>query len=124
MITPGAIDLVIAGGLVIDGTGARAYRADVGVAGKRIVALGDLSSAVVGTRLEASGRVVCPGFIDMHAHSDLPLLVNPTGDSKLQQGITTEVNGNCGFSPAPLSDESAQPVMQMHGFFGSYTRDL
>jgi N-acyl-D-amino-acid deacylase len=118
------MDVVIAGGLVVDGTGSRAYRADVGLDGGRIVGLGDLSAAEAARRIDASGRVVCPGFIDMHSHSDLTLLVQPTGDSKLQQGVTTEVNGNCGFSPAPLDDASARTVMQLHGFFGSYVRDL
>lgn len=118
------MDLVIGGGLIVDGSGAPAYRADVGIAGRRIVALGDLSSAEAATRIDASGRVVCPGFIDMHAHSDLTLLVSPSGDSKLQQGVTTEVNGNCGFSPAPLTGRSAETVMHLHGFFGSYVRDL
>src|SRR5215471_21302242 len=118
------MDLVIVGGLVIDGTGGRGYRADVGVKGNRIVALGDLASVQAARRIDATGRVVCPGFIDMHAHSDLSLLAQPTGDSKLQQGITTEVNGNCGFSPAPLDDTSAETVRRLHGFFGSYVENL
>jgi N-acyl-D-amino-acid deacylase len=118
------MDLVLAGGQVIDGTGGPAYQADVGLGAGRIVAVGDLSAADASQRIDVSGRVVCPGFIDMHAHSDLSLLVQPTGDSKLQQGVTTEVNGNCGFSPAPLSHASARTVMELHGFFGSYVRDL
>lgn len=118
------MELVISGGQVVDGTGAPAYRADVGIADGRIVALGNLAAAEAGTRLDASARVVCPGFIDMHAHSDLTLLVSPTGESKVQQGVTTEVNGNCGFSPVPLSDASTPTVTQLHAFFGSYVRDL
>jgi len=118
------MELVLAGGQVVDGTGNPAYRADIGLGAGRIVAVGDLSAADASRRIDVSGRVVCPGFIDMHAHSDLSLLVQPTGDSKLQQGVTTEVNGNCGFSPAPLSDTSARTVMELHGFFGSYVRDL
>src|SRR5579859_8276927 len=118
------LDLVLAGAQVVDGTGARGFPADVGIAGARIVALGDLSASDAAQRIDVSGRVVCPGFIDMHAHSDLSLLVRPTGDSKIQQGVTTEVNGNCGFSPAPLSDASAPTVAALHGFFGSYVRDL
>src|SRR6185503_238414 len=90
----------------------------------RIAALGDLAQAEGARRLDAHGRAISPGFIDMHAHSDLSLLVQPTGDSKLQQGVTTEVNGNCGFSPAPLSDVSAETVMRLHGFFGSYVGKL
>ncbi len=115
---------VLAGGQVVDGSGTPAYRADVGLEGSRIVAVGDLSSADAGTRIDVSGRAVCPGFIDMHSHSDLTLLVQPTGDSKVQQGVTTEVNGNCGFSPAPLTDTNWQTVVQLHSFFGSYVRDL
>ncbi len=120
-----SLNTVLAGGLIVDGTGSRAYRADVGLAAGRVAALGDLSAANTATRrIDVSGRVVCPGFIDMHAHSDLTLLVNPTGESKLQQGVTTEVSGNCGFSPAPLNDATAEVVMQLHGFFGSWVRDL
>ena len=113
------MELVLAGGQVVDGTGGPAYHADVGLDAGRIVALGDLAAADASRRIDVSGRVVCPGFIDMHAHSDLSLLVQPTGDSKLQQGVTTEVNGNCGFSPAPISDASARTVTELHGFFGS-----
>jgi N-acyl-D-amino-acid deacylase len=123
-IVRGVFDTVLAGGLIVDGTGARAYHADVGLENGQIAALGDLSAASATRRLDITDRAVCPGFIDMHAHSDLTLLVQPTGDSKLQQGVTTEVNGNCGFSPAPLSDASADTVMRLHGFFGSYVQDL
>ena len=123
-IVSDVLETVLAGALIVDGTGARAYRADVGLGGGRIAALGDLASTETRHRIDVAGRVVCPGFIDMHAHSDLTLLVQPTGDSKLQQGVTTEVNGNCGFSPAPLTDASAPTVMRLHGFFGSYVQDL
>ena len=98
------LDLVLAGGLIVDGTGSRVYSADVGLENGHIAALGNLESAEAARRIDVGARVVCPGFIDMHAHSDLSLLVQPTGDSKLLQGVTTEVNGNCGFSPAPLTD--------------------
>src|SRR5438132_4472437 len=118
------MELILVGGEVVDGSGGHAYRADVGLGAGRIVAVGDLGVADASRRIDVSGRVVCPGFIDMHAHSDLSLLVQPTGDSKLQQGVTTEVNGNCGFSPAPLSDASARTVMELHGFFGSYVGEL
>ena len=115
---------MLAGGLIVDGTGSRAYPADVGLENGHIAALGNLESADAARRIDVGARVVCPGFIDMHAHSDLSLLVQPTGDSKLLQGVTTEVNGNCGFSPAPLTDASADMVMHLHGFFGSYVEDL
>jgi N-acyl-D-amino-acid deacylase len=109
---------------VVDGTGARAYRADVGVRAGRIAAIGDLAGAPAGERLDVAGRVVCPGFIDMHTHSDLSLFVCPTGDSKVYQGVTTEVVGNCGFSPAPLLDATAATVRSLHGFFGDFVQRL
>jgi N-acyl-D-amino-acid deacylase len=117
-------DRIMDGGLVVDGTGARAYRADVGVRRGRIEAIGDLAASPAGERLDARGRVVCPGFIDMHSHSDLSLLLCPTGDSKVHQGVTTEVVGNCGFSPAPLTEEGADTVRSLHGFFGAFIHDL
>jgi N-acyl-D-amino-acid deacylase len=117
-------DRTLIGGLVVDGTGARAYRADLGIRGGRIDAIGDLAAAPAGERVDVPGRVVCPGFIDMHSHSDLTLLLCPTGDSKIHQGVTTEVVGNCGFSPAPLTDDRADTVRSLHGFFGSFVHDL
>jgi N-acyl-D-amino-acid deacylase len=118
------LDRTLMGGFVVDGTGARAYPADVGIRRGRIEAIGDLAAAPAGERVDARGRVVCPGFIDMHSHSDLSLLVCPTGDSKIHQGVTTEVVGNCGFSPAPLTEEHAETVRSLHGFFGSFVHDL
>src|SRR5919202_122326 len=103
-------DLVLAGGEVVDGSGAPAYRADVGVAGGRITAIGDLSAAPATMRLDATGCVVAPGFIDPHTHSDTALLLNPEAHSKVRQGVTTEVIGNCGSSPAPLTGPYAGEV--------------
>lgn len=108
-------DLILRGGTVVDGSGAPAYRADVGVLGGRIEAIGDLSSAVAATTLDATGAIVSPGFIDPHTHSDLPLLVNPEAHSKIRQGVTTEVIGNCGSSPAPLVGPHAAEVRARSG---------
>src|SRR4051812_19338342 len=94
-------DVIIQNGTVIDGTGAGGRRADVAVEGGRIVALDDLRAAEAKTRIDATGRVVTPGFIDMHTHSDIALLLNPEAHSKIRQGVTLEVIGNCGSSPAP-----------------------
>ena len=96
------LDLVITGGLVLDGTGAPAVPADVGVAGGRIVEIGRLAGVRATRTIRADGRIVCPGFIDMHAHDDFNLPVNPLAAEKTRQGVTTLVTGNCGLSPAPL----------------------
>lgn len=104
-------DILIKNGRVVDGTGAPAYAADVAVAGDTIVATGQLEGEAART-IDAAGRVVSPGFIDLHCHSDMSFLVDPTADSKLTQGVTLELNGNCGMSPcAPLkSDAVAQEL--------------
>ena len=94
-----AFDILIKDGMVIDGTGALRREADVGINGDRITALGNLSDAESGRVIDAKGLIVAPGFIDMHSHSDRSLLDDPGGESKVHQGVTTEVVGNCGFSP-------------------------
>jgi len=96
------LDVVLNGGLIVDGTGSSPFVTDVAFAGDRIVRIGDCSEHEAVMRLDCAGHAVTPGFIDMHSHSDEILLVLPTADSKIRQGITTEVGGNCGFSPAPL----------------------
>ena len=95
-------DIVITGGMVIDGTGTPAWHGDIGIKADTITALGDLQGAVAGEVVSAHGLYVCPGFIDTHAHSDFNLLVDPPGRSKVMQGVTTEVCGNCGMSASPL----------------------
>jgi N-acyl-D-amino-acid deacylase len=95
-------DRIIAGGLVLDGTGATGFIADIGVAGDRITAIGDLSKAIAAERINASGLTVAPGFIDLHTHSDFTLLADGRADSQICQGVTTEVIGQCGHSCAPL----------------------
>jgi N-acyl-D-amino-acid deacylase len=99
------LDLKIEGATVIDGTGRSGARTDVGVRDETIAAIGDLSRESAGTVLNATGRVLAPGFIDMHSHSDWRLWGNRRAESKIRQGVTTEVVGNCGFSPAPVATE-------------------
>jgi N-acyl-D-aspartate/D-glutamate deacylase len=89
---------------VVDGTGAPARRADVGVRGKEIAALGDLAGASAARRIDAAGCVVSPGFIDIHNHSDIELLADGRAESMIRQGVTTQVTGNCGLTPAPVHD--------------------
>jgi len=114
----GRSDILIAGGAVIDGTGAPRRRADVALQGDRIAAVGDLSGWAADLRLDASGLVVAPGFIDMHTHSDLALLINPRAESKLRQGVTTEVIGQCGFSPAPAPEGHRHEIRALFGAWG------
>jgi N-acyl-D-amino-acid deacylase len=98
------LDLVIRGGRVIDGAGNPWFRADVGVRGERIVAVGEVSAR--GSReIDATDLVVCPGFTDMHTHSDIQLLANPAHECKVHQGVTCDVIGQDGLSYAPVSDE-------------------
>ena len=111
--------LILTGGTVVDGTGRPGFRADVGILDDRIVALSDLSDAEAAERLDVGGLAVCPGFIDMHSHSDLTLMVDGRGLSKIHQGVTTEVTGNCGSSPAPLTDEGAGDVARLFGHAGA-----
>jgi len=103
-------DLILAGGTVLDGTrSARPLRADVGVRGGRIAAIGDLGAAGAAERIEAAGCLVTPGFIDAHSHSDAYLLLEPDAPSKVSQGITTEIVGQCGGSAVPAPDDRALP---------------
>jgi N-acyl-D-glutamate deacylase len=103
------LDLIIEGGWVIDGLGAPRRRADVGVAGERIAAIGDLSGVAAARRLDARGKIVAPGFIDVHGHDDLMFVEKPGLEWKTSQGITSVVVGNCGVSgaPAPLPGNTA-----------------
>jgi N-acyl-D-amino-acid deacylase len=96
-----SFDLVIRGGLVLDGTGLPAYPADIAVSGDRIAAVGTIAPEQGRRVLDATGFHVCPGFIDIHSHSDGAILVYPTADSRVRQGVTTELTGNCGGSAAP-----------------------
>ena len=95
-------DLLIQNGRVIDGTGSAAYQADIGVVGDEIAAIGQLEGETAKS-VDASGLVVTPGFIDLHTHSDMSFLLDNTAQSKVRQGVTLELAGNCGSSfCAPL----------------------
>ena len=96
-------DLVITNGHIIDGTGSPWYSGDVGIRGGKIAAIGNLSDAQRARTIDAQGKVVAPGFIDMLGQSELTILVNPSLPSKIFQGITTEITGEGG-SIAPLND--------------------
>jgi len=102
-------ELKLSGGRLIDGSGSPAAAADVAVAGGEIVAVGDLRDLPARREIDCRGRVVTPGFIDIHSHSDFLVPGRDCGalvEPFLRQGMTTLVGGNCGFSPAPLSERN------------------
>lgn len=97
------LDILIKKAMVIDGSGSAAVCRDVGIKGERIAAMGEIPVQDAATVVPADGLILCPGFIDVHSHSDFNLLAEPPGQSKIRQGVTTEICGNCGLSAAPLS---------------------
>ena len=102
-------DIIILNGSVLDGSGRDARRLDVGVRDGKIAALGDLSQAAARRVIDAAGRVVCPGFLDLHRHADAALFRPGYGDCDLYQGITAIGNGNCGLSLAPRQGPMRRP---------------
>lgn len=96
-------DLLLTGGTVVDGTGAPAFVADVAIVGDRIAGIGAFSPADAKRVLDVRGLHVAPGFVDIHTHSDRSILRHPGAESRVRQGVTTEITGNCGSSAAPGS---------------------
>jgi N-acyl-D-amino-acid deacylase len=105
-----AFDLVLHGGTILDGTGGPAFPADLGLTGDRIAAVGRIAADQGRRAIDVAGLHVCPGFIDIHSHSDGDILLYPTADSRVRQGVTTEVTGNCGSSAAPLAGADVEAV--------------
>ena len=99
-------DVVIKNGTVVDGIKNEGYRADIGISGERIRKVGNLQKVKAKAVLDATDRIVSPGFIDIHTHTDTEILINPKAESKIRQGVTTELGGNCGSSPFPMK----QPI--------------
>ena len=115
-------DLILRGGDVIDGTRRPAFRADVGVTADRIVAVGDLSSATARTTFDVAGKVVAPGFIDVHNHTDGWMIKAPDLDVKIRQGFTTEILMSDGIGYAPVDPVTAPEWLYYHRRFSSTTR--
>lgn len=101
---PAEFDVLIVGGRVVDGTGAPWFRADIGIRGDRIEAVGPLEDARARLRLDARGLVVAPGFIDIHTHARRGIFHTPTAENYVRQGVTTLIEGQDGSSPLPLGD--------------------
>ena len=115
-------DCCIKGGLLLDGSGKKAFQGDVGITGDRITAIGALEGCDADV-VNAAGCYVAPGFIDVHSHSDTYILLEPSAASKIYQGVTTEIVGQCGASAAPLMGDYKMPsdwrAMQYPGVWSS-----
>jgi len=107
-------DLIIKNGTVIDGIKDESYKADLGIIGERIAVVGNLKAEKGRTIIDATGRTVCPGFIDIHSHTDFELLINPKAESKIRQGVTTELSGNCGDSVFPRKKTLTEEEKRIH----------
>jgi len=117
---PGDGALLLRGGTVIDGTGAPRYRADVRVRDGRINEIGADLAARGEAEIDAAGRVVAPGFVDVHTHDDQMVLASPEMLPKISQGVTTVVVGNCGISLAPLVHANVPPPLNLLGGAGKH----
>src|SRR5262245_45096482 len=111
--------LLLRGGTVIDGTGAPRHGADVAVEGDRIAAVGPGLTGEAARVIDGTGKVVAPGFIDAHSHSDLFYFACPSAESKIRQGVTTEVVGMCSFSQAPMREAQREVVQGWAGGIGA-----
>ncbi|MCF7891063.1 D-aminoacylase [Candidatus Bipolaricaulota bacterium] len=113
-------DIVLENARIVDGTGNPWFFGDIGIKEGTVKQLGDIETG--GSRtLDIDGLVACPGFIDMHSHSDMNILTNPRAKNKIMQGITTEVTGNCGISPAPVNEDK---VDQLKSYMSHLSKGL
>jgi len=120
-----SFDLVIRGGTIVDGTGGPCWRGDLGLVGDVIRAVGAIDPERGSRVLDVTGLHVAPGFIDIHTHSDGDILRYPTADSRVMQGVTTEITGNCGGSAAPRGEDRPgsvdQELAEEYGIEGGWT---
>jgi len=115
-------DIIIRNGEVINGTGGKGIRVDIGIIDDKIAAIGNLSEKTSKQIIDAAGLIVSPGFIDIHTHTGTDLLVNSRAESKIRQGVTTEIGGQCGSSPGPWNEESFKKVKK--NYFEEYELEI
>src|ERR1700748_3206395 len=114
-------DWILRGGVVIDGSGEPRRRADVAISGDHITAVGTVGRVEGAREVDVSGKIVAPGFIDVHTHDDRALFAAPAMAAKTSQGVTTVITGNCGISLAPLLlDAVPPPPLDLIGDSGDY----
>ena len=109
--------ILIRNGRIVDGTGNPWFPGDVAIDGSHIAAIGSLSEAEARLVIDAAGKVVCPGFVDCHSHSERTILANRKATSSIYQGVTTEIAGNCGMGFAPITDLSRPSMEKFVAFF-------
>lgn len=108
-------DIKIINGTILDGSGKLRFKADVGINGDKITAVGNLADAEAAKTIDAAGKFVSPGFIDFHTHSDLSLVYDPLVRSRIYSGVTTDVIANCGIGVAPVREERKDDLIQYLG---------
>jgi len=108
-------DVLIKDTSIVDGTGKAAFKGSIGIKGEKVTAMGDVAGNAINV-IDGSGLVTCPGFVDPHSHADMTILQYPTAENLVMQGITTFLGGNCGLSPAPITDSTyAKTVIKAFG---------
>jgi len=108
-------DVKISNGKIVDGSGKSAFMGDIGVIGDKIAAVGNLENSESKLIIDAKGNIVCPGFIDMHTHSDLSIVYDHHANARIYSGVTTEVIGNCGIGVAPVNPDKKQLLIDYLG---------
>ncbi len=116
-----AYDMILRNGRILDGTGMPWALRDVGIRKGRVAKVGHLGRARAAVVIDAAGKYVAPGFIDIHTHSDVGILVEPTCEAAVRQGVTTQVIGNCGDSPAPISDRFRELALRRFSYYAKAT---
>ena len=116
-------DVGILNGHIVDGAGNPWYKGDIGISGKVIKKIGKIDRKDCERTISAKQMYVCPGFIDIHTHSDITALIFPGCDSTLRQGVTTHLIGNCGLSVAPLREPNVDLMMMYWGDMGGVRKE-